>query len=332
MKRGLLLINLGTPDAPKLSAVRKYLNEFLMDNRVIDLPWPLRCLLVKGIIIPFRTKKSAEAYQSIWVKEGSPLLANSQQLCEQLQKSLGDNYKVVLGMRYGKPSLASALAQLKECDELLIIPLYPQYSSAATGSALEEVCRLLAKQELIPSVKLINQFFQDSAYVQAQSELIRLHHPSTNHLLFSYHGIPERQLSKAGCEEICVAECPLEKNPSCYKAQCYQTSHLLAQHLNLTKHQYTTSFQSRLGKTPWIKPYTDEVLIKLAAQGVKNLTITCPSFVTDCLETLEEIGLRAKEQWHHLGGEQFVLVPAMNSHPLWVKTLKDISLQQPWAR
>lgn len=320
MKRGLLLINLGTPKAPNKPSVRQYLNEFLIDRRVIDLSRPLRHALVKGFILPFRTKKSTEAYKAIWLNEGSPLLVYSQELTAQVQKHLGQDYTVALGMRYGQPSIVAGLNKLKDCHELIILPLYPQYSSAATGSAIEECLNLIAQQEVIPTIKVINHFYQQPAYIHAQAELIKSSLSLEHHLLFSYHGIPERQLSKTGCVNSCTSECA----PNCYKAQCYQTSALLAQELNLAKQQYTTSFQSRLGKTPWIKPYTDEVLISLAAQGVKKLTVVCPSFVTDCLETLEEIGIRAKEQWMELGGEEFVLVPSMNSHPAWVTALSDI--------
>ena len=324
MNRGLLLINLGTPASPTPIAVRHYLNEFLLDRRVIDLPWPLRYALVKGIILPFRSRKSAEAYKSIWLTEGSPLLYNSQQLLGDLQKYLTNDFKVALGMRYGNPSITAALKELKECTELVILPLYPQYSSAATGSAIEEALNIITQQETIPSLVVISHFYQYQTYIQAQGELIREHLKPHHHLLFSYHGIPERQIEKAGCTKPCSRECPVQESPRCYKAQCYQTTQLIATHLNLASEQYSTSFQSRLGKTPWIKPYTDELLINLAAQGVKNITITCPSFVTDCLETLEEIGLRAKEQWLHLGGQEFNLIPSMNNHESFIKAIREI--------
>ena len=324
MNRGLLLINLGTPASPTPIAVRQYLNEFLLDRRVIDLPWPLRYALVKGIILPFRSRKSAEAYKSIWLTEGSPLFYYSQQLLGILQKKLANDYKVALGMRYGNPSIAAALSELKECCELVILPLYPQYSSAATGSASEKTLSIITQQETIPSIKIISHFYQYPAYIQEQGELIREHLKPNHHLLFSYHGIPERQIEKAGCKKCCSLECPVQENPRCYKAQCYQTTQLIAQHLILASDQYSTAFQSRLGKTPWIKPYTDELLINLAAQGVKNITITCPSFVTDCLETLEEIGLRAKEQWLHLGGQEFNLIPSMNTHESFTKAIREI--------
>jgi len=285
-------------------------------------------LLVKGLIIPFRTKKSAEAYKAIWLKEGSPLLYHSQQLLDQLQKNLNDNCKVAIGMRYGKPSIAAALNELKDCNQLIILPLYPQYSSAATGSAIEKTLQIIAQKELIPAIKVIPQFYQHRAYIHAQSELIKSYLNPEHHLLFSYHGIPERQNHKSGCETLCIKDCTLEYNKNCNRAQCYQTSHLLAQSLGLSTDQYSTSFQSRLGKTPWIKPYTDEILASLAAQGIKNLTVTCPSFVTDCLETLEEIGLRAKEQWMQLGGQQFVLIPSLNSHEIWIKALTEIAQQE----
>lgn len=327
MKRGLLLINLGTPDTANLPAVRHYLREFLIDHRVIDLPWPIRYLLVYGLIIPFRARKSTEAYKAIWLKQGSPLLYHSQQLVEQLQHDLGSKCTVALGMSYGNPSIASGLEKLNDCNQLTIVPLYPQYSSAATGSAIEQTLKIIAKQEIIPSIKIISNFYQHPAYIQTQVELIKMHLNPKHHLLFSYHGIPERQILKGGCSALCIEDCSLKKNPNCYKAQCYRTSQLIAQGLNLSSQQYSTSFQSRLGKTPWIKPYTDELLVSLVAQGIKNLAITCPSFVTDCLETLEEIGIRAQKQWSQLGGEQFVLIPSMNSNPLWINALKNIAQQ-----
>ena len=324
MARGLLLINLGTPKATNLSAICRYLNEFLMDKRVIDLPWYLRHLLVKGLVLPFRSKKSAPAYKAIWLREGSPLLHYSRQLCDQLQKEYGKEYRVALGMRYGQPSIATALNELKECEELTILPLYPQYSSAATGSAIEQALKIIKQKTIIPSIKIINHFYQNQVYIQAQSQLIKRYLKAQHYLLFSYHGIPERQIVKSGCQLCCPNECTPQENPQCYKAQCYQTTHLLAKSLNLSKEQYGVSFQSRLGKTPWIKPYTEELLIHLAAQGIKKLTIVCPSFVTDCLETLEEIGLGAQAKWQQLGGQEFILIPSLNDEPLWIQAINSI--------
>lgn len=327
MGHGLLLINLGTPNSPTVSGVRSYLCEFLTDKRVINLPAVMRYLLVYCFIAPFRSQSSAKAYQSIWTDNGSPLLQLSLSLTQSLQDRTNSKCRVALGMRYGSPSIKEALETLKDCETISILPLYPQYSSAATGSSLEEVMRLVAKYEVIPSIRLIRDFYQHPAYIKAQSDIIRKHYNGQDYLLFSYHGLPERQLIKAGCETVCIKDCPLpaSKNPGCYKAQCQHTSLLLAQELQLSCDQYSSTFQSRLGKIPWIKPYTDEILKELAAKGIKNITIVCPSFVTDCLETLEEIGMRAKEQWQQLGGEQFTLVPSMNNDPGWVEALLEIS-------
>lgn len=327
MSRGLLVINLGTPDNADVTSVRRYLREFLSDKRVIDLPYLLRTLLVNAFILPFRSKKSAHAYQSIWTTEGSPLLCYSRNLVEQLQVHLETEFKVVLGMRYGKPSISQALNDLKDCDSLTILPLYPQYSSAATGSSIEEAMNLLASREVIPSLKIIRDFFKHPAYVKAQAQSIKNHQNNPEYILFSYHGLPERQVLKSGCATVCADICPTisDSNQGCYKAQCHETSRLLAQELGLDTDQYSSAFQSRLGKTPWIKPYTDEMLNKLASKGIKHLTVACPSFVTDCLETLEEIGIQAKQQWLDLGGKELTLIPCMNDDPLWVQAIIDIT-------
>ncbi len=327
MKRGLLLINLGTPNSAKICDVRRFLLKFLTDKRVVDIPAPLRHVLVYGLILPFKAPKSAKAYQSIWTKEGSPLLVNSQLLVMHLQKKVNLDLKVVLGMRYGKPSIADALNELQQCESITVLPLYPQYSSAATGSAIEESLHHLDSQEIIPSLTIINQFYQHPAYIKAQAELIKTHLKPDDFLLFSYHGIPERQLQKSDCKKICPHPCSeeLSLNSKCYRAQCYQTSRLLAKKLNLTATQYKTSFQSRLGKTPWIQPYTEEELTDLSSKGVKNLCICCPSFVTDCIETLEEIGLRGKKQWISQGGEGFTLIPSLNYNQLWIEAIIEIA-------
>ncbi|KTD65861.1 ferrochelatase [Legionella shakespearei] len=326
MQEGLLIINLGTPSHPDRKAVRAYLSEFLTDKRVIDLPALIRYVLVYGFILPFRTKQSTHAYQSIWSEQGSPLLCHSQNLASQLQARLSPEFKIALGMRYGKPSIKTALDELKDCASITVLPLYPQYSSAATGSSIEEVIRLLSMQEVIPSLNIIRDFYQHPGYIKAQAALIKENLGEDQHLIFSYHGLPERQINKSGCHTVCKESCPPVSvtNQGCYKAQCYETSRQLADELQLHTGQYSTSFQSRLGKTPWIKPYTDEVLTELAAQGIKNLAICCPSFVADCLETLEEIGLRAKEQWIESGGKEFNLIPCLNDSPAWIEAIIDI--------
>jgi ferrochelatase len=327
MTHGLLLTNLGTPKSASVADVSCYLGEFLTDKRVIDIPSLYRYLLVYGLIIPFRTRKSALAYQSIWTDRGSPLLYHSEQFIESLKKEVGLKYKIALGMRYGTPSITNAINELKNCESITILPLYPQYSSAATGSSIEEILRVFSTQTVIPSLTIIRDFYQHPAYISTQARLIRTHLKKDEHILFSYHGIPERQIHKSGCNTVCADICPpvSVNNFGCYKAQCHQTTSLLAKELKLNPSQYTTVFQSRLGKTPWIKPYTNEVLAELSANGIKNVTVACPSFVADCLETLEEIGIRAKEEWIKLGGEQLTLIPCLNNDAHWIKAILEIA-------
>lgn len=328
MKKGLLLINLGTPKSTKISDIKQYLQQFLTDKRVIDIPSIIRYFLVYGVIVPFRAKKTSHAYQSIWTERGSPLMYHSADLVTQIQERLAHECTVVLGMRYGTPSIAHALNALKDCQEITVIPLYPQYSSAATGSSIEEVMRIVSQKEVIPSVHVIRDFYAHPAYIASQAELIRTYRNNQSHLLFSYHGIPERHIVNSGCARVCSGDCkPISlAHSACYRAQCFETSRLLAQKLTLSEHQYTTTFQSRLGKTPWIKPYTDEVLSELIARGITDLAVSCPSFTADCLETLEEIGVRLKQQWHHLGGKEFILIPSLNSDALWADAVIKISL------
>ncbi|HIE3594072.1 TPA: ferrochelatase, partial [Legionella anisa] len=312
------------------SSVRSYLREFLTDKRVIDLPAFLRYILVYLFILPFRSKRSARAYQSIWTEQGSPLLFHSQNLMNEVQKEVGSEHVIALGMRYGTPSITTALNQLKQCESITILPLYPQYSSAANGSSIAEVMRILSSWDLVPSIKIISDFFQHPAYLKAQAQTIKTYLQEQTHVLFSYHGIPERQITKSSCKSICTESCPplTDNIQRCYRAQCHQSSRLLASELGLSKNSYSTAFQSRLGKTPWIKPYTDHLLAELIAKGIKKLVIVCPSFVADCLETLEEIGIRLKKQWVTLGGEELIIVPSMNNDPLWIKAIIAIAQMQ----
>ena len=335
MKNALLLINLGTPDNTSVQAIRRYLREFLADPRVIDLPAPLRFLLLYAVILPFRPKRLTGAYQSIWMDEGSPLLVHSLQLQKKAQAILGADCIVALGMRYGNPTLKEAIQLVSTAENLCILPLYPQYSSAATGSSIEKCMGLLAKQPNFPFIKIIRDFYKHPSFIQAQAALIRQQLTPDVFLLFSYHGIPVRHLKRAGCERLCVGACPSLQDGNnsnetrCYKAQCYATTELLAEKVGLKPHQYTTSFQSRLGKTPWIRPFTDEILVDLAKAGVKRLLVACPAFVADCLETEEEIGIRAQEQWIGLGGESLALVPSLNATDVWVQAVIDICEIKP---
>jgi ferrochelatase len=321
---GVLLINLGTPDDTKVSSIRRYLREFLLDPRVIDLPAFFRYLLVYGAILPFRPFKAAKAYQEIWQEEGSPLRLHTHALADKVGEILGGGYQVKAAMRYGNPSIASALKDLSACKEIIVLPLFPQYSSAATGSAIAKTLIELAKQWNLPSIRVIDQFYARQEFITPLANIIKRYRLDPEmFLLFSYHGLPERHLDKSACTAPCkrVEACPLvtKNNYFCYRAQCYETSRLLAEQLSLSNDKYTTAFQSRLGRIPWIKPYTDEILPELYAKGIRKLAVACPAFTADCLETLEEIGIRAKEQWLELGGESLTLIPCLNSDDQWAK-------------
>lgn len=333
-KTGVLLINVGTPNKPDTASVRKYLAEFLMDKRVVSIPTLLRFLLVYGLILPFRSSKSAHAYQSVWDKnKGSPLLSISQAFAEKLQKHLGEKYVVVLGMRYGNPSIASALQQLlsQEIDNVIVAPLYPQYASATTSSAIEAVFDALKKQSIFPSLKTIDAFYHRQEYIQAKANIMRpFLEQKWDSILFSYHGLPFAQIKKSekstplNCDKNLACPTINMVNRNCYRAQCYQTTELLAKALGLASSDYGVSFQSRVGKNRWIGPDTESALKALIQQGKKNVLVVCPSFVADCLETLEEISLRAKELWLSLGGESLTMIPCLNDSPEWIESFANI--------
>ncbi len=331
-KTGVLLINLGTPDDPSVTSVRRYLREFLLDPRVINLPAVLRWLLIYAVILPFRSRRSADVYRQIWTANGSPLRQHTIDLAKAVGERLGTSYHVVSAMRYGKPSIAAAITQLQSCQRVIVLPLFPQYSSAATGSAIERVLRDYATQSHIPQLTIINNFYQErhfiNAYVQLITPFVRT---SDTFLLFSYHGLPEHQINKGACDPHCDHKqaCSMmsEQNVRCYRAQCYHTSKAIASALQLSPSRYTTSFQSRLGHIPWIKPYTDQQLIELHRQGVKHLVVACPSFVADCLETLEEIGMQLRSQWQALGGNDFTLAPCLNTNATWVNAVAKLVRQ-----
>ena len=333
-KTGVLLINLGTPDNSDPKSVYAYLKQFLNDPRVIDLPTAIRYILVNGIIIPFRYKQSAHAYQQIWDEKGSPLLTNSQDLITALRKKFDDTLQITLGMRYGNPSIESAFEALKACKKIIAIPLFPQYSSAATGSATAELLKVLGAQWNIPEISIKRDFFDNPDFIKAYASLIQEHlnHKKMDTLIFSFHGLPERHIDKSDCRSVCSRSesCPKpdQLNTFCYRAQCYETARLIAKELEITTGDYVVSFQSRLGKTPWIKPYTDLILTELRQKNKEKIAIVCPSFVADCLETLEEINLRAREQWQALGGTEFVCIPCLNTHPVWVDGLVKMIKKQ----
>jgi len=333
IKKGVLLVNLGTPDSPSVSDVRRYLREFLMDERVIDIPFVQRWLLINLIIATFRSPKSAKEYQKLWDERGSPLKYYGEDNTAALQQQLGDAYVVKLAMRYQNPSILLGLEALRSenVSEIIVIPLFPQYASASTGSVVQKVNEIVNKWQVIPTMRFVNKFWDHPGYIegfviQAKEMMAKTDY---DYFVFSYHGLPERQIIKASSQGYCQinGKCCSNynaKNQYCYRAQCFQTSELLAKGLSLEKSQYTTTFQSRLGKTPWIQPYTDEVLKELPAQGIKKVLAFSPAFVADCLETTIEVGETFQEEFLESGGEQWDLVPSLNNSQVWVDGLVDM--------
>jgi protoporphyrin/coproporphyrin ferrochelatase len=328
---GVLLINLGTPLSPTLKHVFQYLNEFLTDERVIDFQWLKRQLLVRGIIVPTRVRQSTALYRKLWTDEGSPLLFHGKAVQEKLQKSLGSKYKVALGMRYQFPSIKEALHELREAqvDEIIVVPLFPQYASATTGSVHQKVMDEVRRWQIIPELTFINSFPDEPHFIGAFCERAMQYPLETyEHILFSFHGLPERYLQDAHPSMNCVSNrCSDElvtKNQYCYKAQCYATARAIAEKLNLNREKYTVCFQSRLGKEPWIQPYTQEIITERAARGDKRVLVFCPSFVCDCLETTIEISHEYGEEFKKLGGEVLQLVEGLNSHPTWIDALQHL--------
>lgn len=329
-KKGILLVNLGTPDSPATADVKKYLDQFLMDERVIDIPKLNRTLLVKGIIVPFRSPKTAKLYKEIWNENGSPLLFYSRLQAKMLQERLGDDYHVELAMRYQSPSIASALANLKAglVESIQVIPMFPQYASASTGSVMQLVMELVSKWPTVPPISFVNSFHDNDLMIKVFAENARKHNvASYDHVLFSFHGLPERQLLKCdhtGSYCLKSADCCQtlnDTNKFCYSAQGHDTARLIAKELNLSKDQYTVCFQSRLGKEPWVQPYTTDVLKKLAAEGKKRLLVFSPAFVADCLETLYEITVEYHEEFKALGGDHVQLVESLNDSPVFIEAL-----------
>lgn len=331
MKRAIVLMNLGSPDSTEVKDVKRYLDEFLMDERVIDKPWLLRALLVKGIIVPFRAPKSAEAYKSIWTEKGSPLIVISKQLRDALKKEVEE--PVVIAMRYGSPSPKQAFDELvqknPDLQEVVAVPLYPHYAMSSYETAVEYAKEQHVKGGYNFKLRFIKPFYDDDDYIHALTESIRpyVENDDYDQILFSYHGIPERHVLKCDpTKQHCLqtpncCEVPSEAHAYCYRHQCWTTTKLVADRLAIPKEKRGFSFQSRLGRDPWLKPYTAVRLKELPAEGVKKLLVVCPAFVSDCLETIEEMGEEGREFFLHAGGESFTLIPCLNAHPLWVGTL-----------
>ncbi len=333
-KKGILLINLGTPDDPSRGAVYRYLKEFLLDYRVIDLNAVRRNLLVRGFIAPFRSKSASELYQELWTEEGSPLKVYGFQLKELLQAEMGADYQVELAMRYQNPSIESVLQKMlaDHVSELVIVPLFPHYASASTGSVYEEVMRILSKEQAIPKLSFVNAFYDHPDFIAAFVERAREHDiASYDHVVLSYHGLPVRQLIKADRSNHCTKtkDCCAsltDKNQHCYSAQCHATTRALVKALDLKEGGYTTCFQSRLGKEPWREPYTTDIIKERAKAGDKRLLFLCPAFIADCLETTIEVSVEYQELFEELGGDHVQLVESLNNHPTWVKALRNIIL------
>lgn len=330
MKHGVLLVNLGSPDSPSVRDVRRYLREFLMDGRVLDVPYLLRFGIVNFAILPRRPRESAEAYRKIWTRVGSPLVAMSRKVQAELQRRL--NIPVELAMRYQNPSILDAIRILQSqgVKHLLLIPMFPHYAMSSYETAVVRVQEVLANVAPEILLRVVLPYYGDTNYIQA---LVASAAPSLqegyDHLLFSFHGVPERHIHKADPSGrhygLTMPNCCDPSNPAhktCYRAQCFKTVEAFVKVAGISR--YSIGFQSRLGKEPWLKPYSDKVIEDLAQRGVKRLMVICPSFVCDCLETLEEMGMRGREAFLKAGGREFVLIPCLNDHPYWLSALDNI--------
>ncbi len=334
--KGVLLINLGTPDSPEVKDVRKYLREFLMDEYVIDLPFITRWFLVNVIIATFRAPKSAKIYKELWTENGSPLLYYGLQVEKMLQESMGEEVYVRLAMRYQNPSIQSVLKEIKEkgITDLVVLPLYPQYASSSSKSSIEKVKTELAKMNYDPKVKFIENFVGEEDFIKLFARLGNKYWQTGEYekVLFSYHGVPERHILKDCTNNYCQLSdkcCSKYSNANrlCYRAQCYETSRRIAEQMNLSQDQYDVAFQSRLetrAKDPWLKPYSDLVIEEYPEQGYKKVLAFSPSFIADCLETTIEVGEEFKEIFEENGGEKWQLVESLNDDPEWIAVLKKM--------
>lgn len=328
----ILLINLGTPDSYKPKDVYKYLIEFLTDPRVIDIPWFFRQLLVRGYIVPSRYKQSSKSYEAIWTEEGSPLLVYGKNVKTALQKKMGDNFSVELAMRYQNPSIKEALENIfsTQVKHLIIFPLFPHYASATTGSVHQKVMENIKHFPVIPKLTFIDHFATHPSYISAICRIAQRYDLNEyDHFLFSFHGLPKRQIIKSkaskNCykdKECCQSYC--RENSGCYSAQCHATARLIAQELSIAKERYSICFQSRLGKEPWLEPYAGPLISGLPKQGYKKVLVFCPSFVCDCLETIYEIGVEYQSEFKHAGGEKLDFVTGLNDDAGWIDALEEI--------
>tara|TARA_B100000927_G_scaffold244835_1_gene207296 strand:- start:1917 stop:2939 length:1023 start_codon:yes stop_codon:yes gene_type:complete len=331
---GILLVNLGTPDSPKTKDVRSYLFQFLNDKRVIDLPWLIRKILVNLIIVPFRAPKSAKIYKEVWTENGSPIIFHTESLKNKLSSSLGNGFHVEYAMRYKKPSIKNSLEKLrkKQPHQIIIVPLFPQYASATNGSVIEEVMKIIKNWWVIPEISFVSQFYDEKLFLDAFAEKgSKYNLKEYDEILFSFHGLPERHVDKVYEDNLCMDKnCEkgiTDLNKFCYKATCYETAKQIALRLNLTEKDYIVAFQSRLD-SKWLKPFSDDVIIKKGKKGKKKILVFSPSFVADCLETIIEIGDEYQEIFEEYGGEKVQLVESLNDSDLWVKCLKKIILDR----
>jgi len=328
-KRAVLLVNLGSPDKPEIKQVKKYLEQFLMDPYVIQLPWLLRRLIVSVFVLPTRPKASTHAYQSIWTEQGSPLITLSDGLIKALQSKV--RLPVAMAMRYGNPSIKNKLLQLvnkQGVTEIKLLPMYPHYAESTVSTSVEEAKRVIKKYKLNVTLSVVKPFYQDKAYINAlvESAQAYLQQPY-DHLVFSYHGLPEFHITKLDkSKKHCLknkacCDTPHEAHKTCYRHQVFQTTQLFAKQAGLSTDKYSVAFQSRLGRAKWLGPNTEDRLRELAQNGAKKVLVICPAFVTDCLETLEEIEMRGLEVFQQAGGESLTLIPCLNDNPSWVKVL-----------
>lgn len=331
-QHALLLVNLGSPNSTSVADVRSYLNQFLMDPYVVDLPWPIRRLLVSLILLK-RPAESAHAYQSIWWDEGSPLVVISQRLAKQVEP-LWEHGPVELAMRYAQPSIESAVLKLAKqgVKEITLFPLYPQFADSTTTTVIEETKRQIKQHNLSIKLNTVDAFYNNAAYIDALVASVKPQlEAGFDHLLLSFHGLPERHLHKNDAKaaeylnnETCCSAADAQTIAKCYRVQCFLTAQAFAEKAGLTTEQWSVSFQSRLGRAKWIEPYTEQRLDELAKQGVKKLLVMSPAFVADCIETLEELGIRGKEQFMAAGGEELVLLPCLNDNAQWAQVVAGL--------
>jgi ferrochelatase len=335
-KTAILLLNLGTPDSPSRWDVGSYLSQFLNDPRVIDIPWLARKILVNCIIVPFRSGSSSKLYKAIWDKEsGSPLLKHTVDLQKKLQQAVGDDIKVEMAMRYKSPSIDSVLERMKKegYHKIIVFPLFPQYASSSSGSALQRFMEIVSRWWVIPELKIISQYYDNEDFINCiVNRAEKYDFNQYDHIIFSYHGLPERQVDKVYndgylCKDHHCEDELTDENYYCYKAACYQTTKAVVEKLNIPEGKYTLSFQSRLDNK-WLMPFSDKVIEELATKGAKNLLVLSPAFTADCLETVYEIGTEYQEIFHKHGGDKIQLVESLNSGDDWVETIKKIALSE----